>query len=97
METSSKCVETWRTVEFWSEQISGGVPPHPTPWVSDGPHFAGSQGHAPASRWMLLPRQAVNSYTFPAEGDPCRPSGLQLSQDPPYPHRGTQFQMPFPI
>lgn len=104
METSRECVETWRNVEFQSEQSSGVggcppiPPPHPGAQRTPPPTVQESQapqGHAPASQWMLLSRQAVNSYTFPAEGDPCRrPSGLQLRQDrrpPPPPHGGTQF------
>lgn len=45
METSRECVETWRNVEFQSEQSSGGVsptPPHPR--GSEDPHCAGKPG-----------------------------------------------------
>lgn len=89
-------------LSFSLNRAAGGVSPHsptPTPGLRGPPHTVqesqAPQGHAPASQWMLLSRQAVNSYTFPAEGDPCRrPSGLQLRQDrrpPPPPHGGTQF------
>lgn len=105
METSRECVETWRNVEFQSEQSSGGVSPAtPTPRGSEDPptvqESQAPQGHAPASQWMLLSRQAVNSYTFPAEGDPCRrPSGLQLRQDRPAPASSPPrgHPVPFPI
>lgn len=66
METSRECVETWRNVEFQSEQTSEGVfphLPHPHPGSQRTPTAQESQapqGHVPA-RWMLLSRQAVNS------------------------------------
>lgn len=70
METSRKCVETWRNVEFQSEQSGGGVSP-PSPGLS-GSLLCRKTRLPRAMRlqaWMLLSRQAVNSYTFPAEGD----------------------------
>lgn len=99
METSRECVETWRNVEFQSEQSGGGVSP-PSPGLSGSPLCRKTRlpRAMRLQAWMLLSRQAVNSYTFPAEGDLSRPSGLQLRQDRPLaPHRGTQSQMPFPI